>query len=330
GGVDLQSALQNALKGKTLRATAPSPAAAAAPVELSMQEQLMAAVRNRSTVRKPPSDIPAPSPKQAEPEPASMQDQLRMTLQRRANRPAIGDLESPKQKSEPVIDFQSQLRGALKSRPPGGAVLDLEKKADSGNTDPTPLRASGTVRDKWKSLEKSGSSGVFPAVVTSPTRKLGAVTPTAPVTPATPAAATLTPTPSSITIITPITPETETVKHTSEVSEATQTPGPAAEVHITPRSKAASEVKLNKPVDEEPEAAMPAAPMLPPAPGIPPGTIVTALADYEATGESQLSFLAGETFKVVKWEYGNGWAYGESADGVRAGVFPQTYVSIGG
>ncbi|KND04784.1 uncharacterized protein SPPG_00488 [Spizellomyces punctatus DAOM BR117] len=81
-----------------------------------------------------------------------------------------------------------------------------------------------------------------------------------------------------------------------------------------------------EPITDSTPSTIPAAPILPPAPGIPPGTIVTALSDYASGGEGQLSMTAGETFKVVKWDYGNGWAYGQSVDGSKSGVFPQTYV----
>ncbi|TPX31958.1 hypothetical protein SeMB42_g07674 [Synchytrium endobioticum] len=56
------------------------------------------------------------------------------------------------------------------------------------------------------------------------------------------------------------------------------------------------------------------------------GELVVALADYEATGDGQLQLMAGETVRVLVWEYGNGWSYGEFLDGSRRGVFPQTYV----
>ena len=52
--------------------------------------------------------------------------------------------------------------------------------------------------------------------------------------------------------------------------------------------------------------------------------LAVALADYESTGEGQLGLVAGETIRVLVWEYGNGWSYGESIDGSTRGVFPQT------
>ncbi|KAJ3036095.1 hypothetical protein HDV00_003071 [Rhizophlyctis rosea] len=51
----------------------------------------------------------------------------------------------------------------------------------------------------------------------------------------------------------------------------------------------------------------------------------TALSDYAGT-EGHLVLKEGEVIKVITWDYGNGWAYGESTDGDRAGVFPQTFV----
>ncbi|RKO83273.1 hypothetical protein BDK51DRAFT_50113 [Blyttiomyces helicus] len=56
--------------------------------------------------------------------------------------------------------------------------------------------------------------------------------------------------------------------------------------------------------------------------------LATALADFESGGEGQLTLVAGETYRVISWDYGNGWAYGMNADGTEAGVFPQTYVEL--
>ncbi|KAJ3278320.1 hypothetical protein HK104_002449, partial [Borealophlyctis nickersoniae] len=55
-------------------------------------------------------------------------------------------------------------------------------------------------------------------------------------------------------------------------------------------------------------------------------TTVQALADYTSTGDGQMTLTSGEELTVIVWEYGNGWAYGQSKDGTRSGVFPQTYV----
>ncbi|KAJ3173448.1 hypothetical protein HDU87_007609 [Geranomyces variabilis] len=125
---DLQAQLANALKGKTLRpAASPADSTPAASsggggggAGGSLQDQLAMAFKNRGTMRKPTGDGgPPPAAAAKEPEPVSMQDQLRMTLQRRAQRaPSGNDLDAgaPKPKAEPAMDFQSQLRGALKSR----------------------------------------------------------------------------------------------------------------------------------------------------------------------------------------------------------------------
>ena len=54
--------------------------------------------------------------------------------------------------------------------------------------------------------------------------------------------------------------------------------------------------------------------------------LVTALADYEATDEGQMSISAGETLIMLVQDYVNGWSYGCSLDGIRKGMFPQTFV----
>ncbi|KAI8922428.1 hypothetical protein DFJ77DRAFT_23990 [Powellomyces hirtus] len=179
------------------------------------------------------------------------------------------------------MDFQSQLRSALKSRPPGSATIMREKKAEEESPSPA-LSAGGTIRDRWKTMEKATSA----TAVTSPARK--------------------TSTGKSPVAVIKVVSETA-IETTKVITE------PPTERVATVASGST-------------EAVMPAAPMLPPAPGIPPGTIVVALADYEGGGETQLSMTAGETFKVTKWDYGNGWAYGSSLDGSKVGVFPQTYV----
>ncbi|TPX32703.1 hypothetical protein SmJEL517_g04209 [Synchytrium microbalum] len=75
--------------------------------------------------------------------------------------------------------------------------------------------------------------------------------------------------------------------------------------------------------DAEPAAEEQEYELQPPSDG---QDMAVALADYDATGEGQMALVAGETIRVVAWEYGNGWSYGESLDGTKRGVFPQTYV----
>ncbi|KAJ3160178.1 hypothetical protein HDU86_001014 [Geranomyces michiganensis] len=285
---DLQSQLANALKGKSLRPT-PSTNAPPPPSEAtalnggggggggSLQDQLAMAFKNRATMRKPEGVMPAASttPAAKEPEPVSMQDQLRMTLQRRAQRaPSGNDLDSgsaPKPKQEPAMDFQSQLRGALKSRPPGGSTATVmrEKRPE---LDQPAMTAGGTVRDRWKSLEKTVSSG---GVVANPS----------PIT---------------------TTPDRRT------------SGGRGATTAATSPTKATTAAPIE------------AAPTLPPPPAAPTlafNPIVTALADYEPTGDTQLALTAGGSYRVTKWDYGSGWAYGETVDGSgKVGMFPQTYV----
>ncbi|KAJ2993290.1 hypothetical protein HDV02_002504 [Globomyces sp. JEL0801] len=57
-----------------------------------------------------------------------------------------------------------------------------------------------------------------------------------------------------------------------------------------------------------------------------PDMLTFALADFEATVEEHLSLTEGETYVVLQYDYGNGWAYGCTLDGSSIGVFPQTYV----
>lgn len=54
-------------------------------------------------------------------------------------------------------------------------------------------------------------------------------------------------------------------------------------------------------------------------------TPVVALADFEAGDEAQLSLREGEQYFMLKEEYGNGWSYGCTADGLQRGIFPSTY-----
>ncbi|KAJ3083375.1 hypothetical protein HK102_001106 [Quaeritorhiza haematococci] len=53
-----------------------------------------------------------------------------------------------------------------------------------------------------------------------------------------------------------------------------------------------------------------------------------ALADFESAGEGQLNLRQGMMLRVFVWDYGNGWAFGEVADGSSNGIFPQTYVRL--
>ncbi|KAJ3167165.1 hypothetical protein HDU88_002502 [Geranomyces variabilis] len=284
---DLQSQLANALKGKSLRPTAPpadtTPAAPSGGGGASLQDQLAMAFKNRGTMRKPPMGEGGAAPAAAakEPEPVSMQDQLRMTLQRRAQRaPSGNDLDAgaPKPKAEPAMDFQSQLRGALKSRPPGGSTVLREKRPEPEQ--PALMTAGGTVRDRWKSLEKSTSSGGVVANPTPDRRTSGGRTPT----------------------------PTSPTKFNSPIDASPMSP-----------------TKVTSPIEASPP--MPPAPTLPPAaPTLAFNPIVTALADYAPTGDGQLSLTAGESYRVTKWEYGSGWAYGQTVDGAQVGMFPQTYV----
>ncbi|KAJ3104457.1 hypothetical protein HDU97_009242 [Phlyctochytrium planicorne] len=54
-------------------------------------------------------------------------------------------------------------------------------------------------------------------------------------------------------------------------------------------------------------------------------TAVRAVADFEPSGPGQLSIRVGDMIKVHSWEFGEGWAYGES-DGQSPGIFPHSYV----
>ncbi|KAI8817004.1 uncharacterized protein EV422DRAFT_623068 [Fimicolochytrium jonesii] len=274
GGGDLQAQLQNALKNKGPRAP-PPPAADTTDSPnsggsgLSLQEQLALAVKNRK-----PTTPSTPSPtKPVEPEPVSMQDQLRMTLQKRAQKSESGAGGGPagagsemKKPVEEKVDFQSQLRSALKTRSPTGAGIPEKQKSADSPSESSP--ATGSVRDRWKNLEKQTSSG---GVVATPVRKPSVPTPTSGIG-----------------------------RRTSSNADA---------------------------------APPPPAPVLPPAPGIPPDTPVIAVGAYTSTGPGQLTLTPGQTLKVIKWDYGNGWAFGRTVvpEGEQAeeGIFPQTFVARG-
>ena len=53
---------------------------------------------------------------------------------------------------------------------------------------------------------------------------------------------------------------------------------------------------------------------------------VTALGDFTASETGQLSLNSGEMYIRLVNDFGNGWSYGGTIDGLEQGVFPQTFV----
>ncbi|KAJ3188343.1 hypothetical protein HDU85_005494 [Gaertneriomyces sp. JEL0708] len=273
---DLSAQLANARLKSSTRTNEASPAPSGGGGGgdgMTLQEQLAMAMKNRGNLRKvtPSAEGSAES---APPAPAagggalSFQDQLRLTLKKRTE--SSGDqpaspvkADAPLKSAEaPAVDFQSQLRSALKSRSTVNRD-PVAKKDEPAKNDEQPESTGGSIRDKWKNLEKKAGNEP-PPITRSGTQK---------------------------------------------------------GIRTTPTTEKKADIGK-----ESADGALPAAPMLPPAPGIPPGTLVTALADYAATGSGQLSLTSGETLKISKWDYGNGWALGERVSNGESGAFPQTYV----
>ncbi|KAI9095600.1 hypothetical protein DFS34DRAFT_626528 [Phlyctochytrium arcticum] len=211
------------------------------------------------------------------------------------------------------MDFQSQLRSALKTRTPGqgpsGSISSIQSTTKKSDVeDSTDSLSGGSLRDRWKNMEKqttSPSTGNLSA--RGPSR-----TPTVRIPSGT--------TPTVAGATSPLPPAT---------ASGTEPPMPALSRKPSARVAATADQTESEAsnVSISQDIPVPAAPILPPAPGIIPGTTVTVLADYVSGGEGQLSLTAGDTLKVLKWDYGNGWAFGQTLDMKSSGVFPQTYVS---
>ncbi|KAJ3124869.1 hypothetical protein HK098_000807 [Nowakowskiella sp. JEL0407] len=84
--------------------------------------------------------------------------------------------------------------------------------------------------------------------------------------------------------------------------------------------------------ESRPPSAIPSTGSLPPPPPPPPPPslkekdYVIAINSFSSETEGCLQLIEGKKYKIINWDYGNGWVLGENEDNI-SGIFPKSYVA---